>query len=231
MGLLFCHKTKGEGNILNSMPKYFYCQKHGITNTLSKYFQWKYGCEPVSFFKPGRGQYILTWAAFKNGIDPEGQIVYNYENLGRQFQARYYQFFEKSSEVWDYSKLNRPFYDAKHKPLEIYPDLIPNGKKDIKYLFYGAYNRRRGKVLHKIEARHIQQDISDRELNYWINRSEYILSISFTDKNQFNDSARIIPALSKGAKVIAERCDEDDFNQKMEALGVKILTYKELRKL
>ncbi len=215
----------------DSIPKYFYCLKYGVTNTLAKFFQWKFGCEPVNIFKAGRGLYILTWAAFKNGLDPEGQIVYNTENLGRQFQARYYQFFEKASQVWDYSKLNRPFYDAKYVPLEIYPDPIISGEKDIKYLFYGAYCRRRGNVLHKIEAKHINQDISDQQLNHWISRSEYILSISFTDKNKLNDSARIIPALSKGAKVIAERCDEDDFNQKMESLGVRIMTYKDLRRL
>ncbi len=213
------------------MPKYFFCLKHGITNTLAKYFEWKYGCEPVGFFKPGRGQYILTWAAFKNYLNPEGQIVYNYENLGRQFQARYYQFFEKALEIWDYSELNKGFYDVKYAPLEVYPDLIPNGKKDIKFFFYGAACRRRGNVLHKINATHIYKDISDQELNHWIGRSEYVLSISFTEDNQLNDSARIIPALSKGAKVIAERCVEDDFNQKMESLGVKILTYKELRRL
>ncbi len=212
-------------------PKYYFCLKHGVTNTLAKFFKWKFGCEPAYKYQPGKGQYILSWPAFKHFTNPLGQIVYNTENLGRQFQGRYYQFFEKALEVWDYSESNKAFYDTKFVPLEIYPDPIPNCEKDIKYLFYGASCERREKVINKLGATHLKEDITDEELNSWVARSEYILSMSFTEYNKLNDSARIIPALSKGAKVIAERCDEDDFNQKMESHGVKILTYNELLKL
>ena len=212
----------------NSMPKYFFCLKDGVTNTLAKFFKWKFGCEPVGFFRPGRGQYILSWPAYKNFLSPHGQIVYNTENLARKFPARYYQFLEKASEVWDYSELNAKFYKAKFEPLGVYPDKLPEQKKTIKYLFYGAQSYRRSKIITRSNTVHLVNDMPDKELNHYIASSEYILSMSFDDENKFNDSARIIPALSKGAKVIAERCDEDDFNQKMEALGVKILTYKEL---
>lgn len=215
----------------NSIPKYFYCQKNGVTQTISKFFQWKFGCIPKNEFEPSKGIYILTWSAYKLKISSKNQIVYNTENLRWKFPSSYFQFLDKAIEVWDYSPLNNQYYESKYVPLEVYPDPIIEAKRIIKYLFYGSPCKRRLKVIKELGATFIDRQMSDPTLNYWIARSEYILSISFTDKQQFNDSARIIPALSKGAKVIAERCDEPEFNQKMESLGVKILTYKELCKL
>ena len=167
------------------------------------------------------GIYLVFWGkALKE--KPEYHIIYNTENLGFK-HYKYIEYFKDAIEVWDYSPMNNFYYDTKYVPLEMWPAKIPEMEKTIDILFYGLMSERRIKIIADVKNRGVDVHcpnenkkfgdgngnwmIEDNKLNKLIASSKIILSIGMLDYS-LNDSCRIIPALSKGAKVVVEYSNE-----------------------
>jgi len=188
---------------------------------------------------------VLNWASFLQGIPSEGYEVFNWDELYQnRTPTSYFEWLAKAKKVTDYSLLNKEVYKNpvkkwswmkdvpfKLRELEVFKWKPVERKKDIKFLFYGAYNTRREKVLKRLRKHsHLIRNrfMGEKEQIELLERSEYLIDVQYYGHPHTNNSLRIIPALSYGCKVIAEECDEEWFNEKIKKLGAEVLTYEQL---
>ena len=152
-------------------------------------------------------------------------VVYNTEILKHKFATTpdYKLFLEGAREVWDYSQRNSEYFPVIYKPFGTYPaNMVKEQPKEWDVCFYGLMSPRRDEILKLLRGRglkvvHVGLDnynkvknakfgaaLKEGALDDYIAKSKVVLSIHYLDGYHLNDSFRIIPALMKGAVVVAE---------------------------
>ena len=213
------------------------------------------GYKPTKILSRGVIENMSSWRLRKTNINP---TVYQWDPMinfcDRKFYPGWTGYLSKASKVYDYSKMNKKYYDKlgiefnflEMKTFEFQP---PKLKKDIDFLFYGylPQSNRRLKVLYRLHKKYITysplndygEEFEGRSTFLTIEkqieliaRSKYVLDLNINDHpNRCNNPGRIMPALSYGGNVIAEECDEEWFNEKIRKLGVEVMTYDEILNL
>ncbi len=160
-----------------------------------------------------KGTWVLNFVSFKNGVHKKiigDYIAIQTEQMNAKGTDAYINFLAEAKSIWDW-KTNFKIGYADYWRLEM------EDAKDIDVLFYGALNERRRNILDAIAIfnpgirMEILTNVYGANLQSYVMCSKIVLSIHHYE-NPDNDMPRIAPLLSNRSFVIAEKCNEDWFN-------------------
>jgi len=162
---------------------------------------------------------LLMWNNRNIGDRQDNYYVYQTEDLhlAHKLTPNYKKFLDNATRVYDYSQHNIIYYPrAIHLPLKFEKIEPKNNVTNNTILFYGYLSDRRKKIIDVLKKNgyivNCFDGLFDVELGNKLKEYRYVLSIGTYD-NITNDSFRIIPAIEHGNIVIAERTQEEWFNQ------------------
>lgn len=178
--------------------------------------------------------FILTWYTYLETPSLEKiqapYIIYNTEKLSQKLSLNpgYKHILDNAFKVYDYSLKTKEYYaKAEFVPIK-FSNVWTSKKWDC--LFYGAINGRRKHIFNQLEAKGLRvygaDGLTRGEMESLITDSWIVLSIHYNDFRT-NDGARIWPALSRGALVVAEECDEPEYNAWISQY-CKVVPYNEI---
>lgn len=161
---------------------------------------------------------ILTVGA-KHLETPARYWFYNTEPLhvARKRTPRLMSLLDGAERVLDYSARNAEVYSrSEFKPVALGP--VPSPPEpavcEIDILFYGLVTERRRGVLDALQATVVDR-VFGAALEALIQRSRLVLCVNAWDERNGNP-LRAFPALEYGARLVAERCEEEWYNRAIE---------------
>ena len=170
-----------------------------------------YNCKITTDLTKKDGIWILFFDSFNNRVHKKisgPYIAVQTEPLHVQGTPEYLEYLSKALTVWDYTTNFKIGY-SKIWECEF------QQSKPIDVLFYGGINDRRMSVLSKINNIEIvgppNFTYGSQLWNDYISNSKIILSLAYYEPSN-NDLFRIAPLLSNRCFVIAEKCNDEEFN-------------------
>merc|ERR1711871_1150060 len=157
------------------------------------------------------------------------------DNNHKTFNKKYIEKLQNAYEVWDYSQENIIFFEKINKSLDkkikskyvplCYSSYLSQFKnytaieKTIDILFFGSINKRREKIIHKLQSKGLKIEVYNNLINEEklkkILSSKIVLNIHFYEKSLL-ETHRINFLLANKSFVISEKSRdnfEDDKNK------------------
>lgn len=170
---------------------------------------------------------------------PPGTILFNLENIGSRPDSMMH---SPDYEIWDFSKVNLPFYPktaaskfggVKHVPIGYHPSMHrfarQRDKLDIDVVFAGSINNRRAKLFSDIERRGfrvvlLQNNIYGSERDQVYARARLALNIHFYTNPSIFEAVRVSHLVANLVPVLTE---DSAFQEELE-WGLVGYPYKDI---